>query len=170
MQWCLLCREAFKPTHVFHCAAGQKKYGNVDLNTSSLKMYWNVVKYFGGQDLWRQLLQTLRKVADKHQATVANVCPTTSRTLLEGHDSHCVPTEHAPCVSGERFHGSLEAVFGFCIPRYLGHCECCRFGSLSVGLQLDIRTSARASCLLMMDCICSLLRLDMFVLAQKRVD
>lgn len=39
------------------CAAGQARYGNVDLNTSSLKMYWNVAKQFGGQELWRELLQ-----------------------------------------------------------------------------------------------------------------
>jgi hypothetical protein len=36
---------------------GQTRYGNVDLNTSSLKMYWNVAKQFGGQELWRELLQ-----------------------------------------------------------------------------------------------------------------
>jgi hypothetical protein len=36
---------------------GQARYGNVDLNTSSLKMYWGVAKQFGGQELWRELLQ-----------------------------------------------------------------------------------------------------------------
>jgi hypothetical protein len=36
---------------------GQARYGNVDLNTSSLKMYWNVAKQFGGQELWRELLR-----------------------------------------------------------------------------------------------------------------
>mmetsp|Transcript_20955 Transcript_20955/g.45854 ORF Transcript_20955/g.45854 Transcript_20955/m.45854 type:complete len:370 (+) Transcript_20955:26-1135(+) len=52
---------------------GRPKYGNVDLNTSSLKMYWNVVKMFGGQDLWRELLSVLKSVADKHGVSVANV-------------------------------------------------------------------------------------------------
>lgn len=41
----------------FLCCAGQARYGNVDLNTSSLKMYWNVAKQFGVQELWRELLQ-----------------------------------------------------------------------------------------------------------------
>lgn len=36
---------------------GKAKYSNVDLNTSSLKMYWGVAKRFGGQELWRELLQ-----------------------------------------------------------------------------------------------------------------
>lgn len=36
-------------------------------------MYWNVVNRFGGQDLWRRLLLVLRQVADKHDASVANV-------------------------------------------------------------------------------------------------
>jgi hypothetical protein len=34
----------------------------VELGTSSLKMYWNTVKQFGGQELWRELLAALRKV------------------------------------------------------------------------------------------------------------
>lgn len=53
---------------------GKKTYpGNVDLNTSSLKMYWNVAKQFGGQDLWRELLLVLRQVAERHDVSVANV-------------------------------------------------------------------------------------------------
>lgn len=52
---------------------GQARYGNVDLNTSSLKMYWNVAKQFGGQELWRELLQVLHQVAQKHNVSVANV-------------------------------------------------------------------------------------------------
>jgi hypothetical protein len=36
--------------------AGGTKYSPVDLNTSSLKMYWGVAKKFGGQELWRELL------------------------------------------------------------------------------------------------------------------
>lgn len=49
------------------------RYPNVDLNTSSLKMYWNVVKQFGGQDLWRELLLFLSEVAARHQVSVSNV-------------------------------------------------------------------------------------------------
>ncbi|KIZ03461.1 hypothetical protein MNEG_4503 [Monoraphidium neglectum] len=52
---------------------GGSRFSNVDLNTSSLKMYWNVARRFGGQDLWRRLLTVLRSVADKHNVTVANV-------------------------------------------------------------------------------------------------
>jgi hypothetical protein len=37
--------------------AGHAKFSPVDLNTSSLKMYWGVAKQFGGQELWRELLQ-----------------------------------------------------------------------------------------------------------------
>lgn len=36
-------------------------------------MYWSVVRAFGGQDLWRQLLAVLKPVADKHGVSVANV-------------------------------------------------------------------------------------------------
>jgi len=53
--------------------AGKPKYGNIDLNTSSLKMYWNVVNRFGGQELYRRLLLVLRQVADKHGCSVANI-------------------------------------------------------------------------------------------------
>lgn len=52
---------------------GATKYSNVDLNTSSLKMYWGVARRFGGQDIWRRLLLALRRVADKHGVSVANV-------------------------------------------------------------------------------------------------
>ncbi|GAX79676.1 hypothetical protein CEUSTIGMA_g7117.t1 [Chlamydomonas eustigma] len=52
---------------------GSNKYSSVDLNTSSLKMYWNVVKEFGGQELWRELLQVLQGIAMKHSVTTANV-------------------------------------------------------------------------------------------------
>ena len=54
-------------------ATGKVRYSNVDLNTSSLKMYYNVVAMFGGQELWRSLLSVLRQVADKHGVSVANV-------------------------------------------------------------------------------------------------
>lgn len=52
---------------------GKPKYTPVDLNTSSLKMYWNVAKQFGGQDLWRELLAVMKRVADKHGVSMANV-------------------------------------------------------------------------------------------------
>eukprot|EP00891_Asterochloris_glomerata_P008083 jgi/Astpho2/8083/e_gw1.00120.130.1_t len=52
---------------------GKTKYKPVDLNTSSLKMYWNVVNHFGGQALWRELLAVLHGIADKHTAPIANV-------------------------------------------------------------------------------------------------
>lgn len=46
---------------------GEVRYGNVDLNTSSLKMYWNVAKQFGGQELWRELLQvSMLAVSGEH--------------------------------------------------------------------------------------------------------
>ena len=43
--------------------AGNSKYSNVDLNTSSLKMYWNVAKQAGGQEHWRKLLMVSGKRA-----------------------------------------------------------------------------------------------------------
>ncbi|KAF8069488.1 PLR1 [Scenedesmus sp. PABB004] len=52
---------------------GAQKWSNVDLNTSSLKMYWGVAKAAGGQALWRELLLALSRVAGKHGAPVANV-------------------------------------------------------------------------------------------------
>lgn len=52
---------------------GKGRYPNVDLNTSSLKMYWNTVKLFGGQELWRELLVVLSEVADSHKVSVSNV-------------------------------------------------------------------------------------------------
>lgn len=52
---------------------GKPQYGNIDLNTSSLKMYWQVVNMFGGEDRYRRLLLTLKSVADGHGVSVANV-------------------------------------------------------------------------------------------------
>lgn len=52
---------------------GQEKWSNVELNTSSLKMYWGTVKRFGGQAPWRRLLLTLRGIADKHGVSISNV-------------------------------------------------------------------------------------------------
>ncbi len=55
---------------------GQERNTPVDLNTSSLKMYWRMFSPHSrdGQRPWRQLLRILRQVADRHSgATVANV-------------------------------------------------------------------------------------------------
>ena len=52
---------------------GKARYPPVDLNTSSLKMYWGTVKQFGGQDLWRELLVVLSEVAVRHKVSVSNV-------------------------------------------------------------------------------------------------
>ncbi|CAD7701771.1 unnamed protein product [Ostreobium quekettii] len=52
---------------------GNPRYSNIDLNTSSLKMYWRVADTYGGQDWYRRLLLALRGVADKHNVSVANV-------------------------------------------------------------------------------------------------
>lgn len=54
-------------------AVGQTKYRPVDLDTVSLKMYWNVLRAFGGESVWRRLLHVLREVAERHQTTVACV-------------------------------------------------------------------------------------------------
>jgi hypothetical protein len=48
---------------LLHLAAGQAKFRPVDLSTSSLKMYWGVAKQFGGQELWRELLQVAAATA-----------------------------------------------------------------------------------------------------------
>jgi hypothetical protein len=82
------------------CLNSGAKFRNVDLNTSSLKMYWNIVKQFGGQvwntmdnlaptclnnsrntayslqklqEVWRELLLVLSKIAQKHSVSTANV-------------------------------------------------------------------------------------------------
>ena len=43
------------------------------LNTASLRKYKQMVDAWGGWDLFQQLLSVLRAVADKHDATIANV-------------------------------------------------------------------------------------------------
>jgi aryl-alcohol dehydrogenase-like predicted oxidoreductase len=52
---------------------GRARYPTVDLNTSSLKMYWNTIQKFGGQELWRELLIALSEVASRHNVSVSNV-------------------------------------------------------------------------------------------------
>jgi len=60
-----------EPAKVF----GRPRYTNVNLDTSSLKMYWALVKKFSGgsQDLWRELLGVLEGIAQKHGVTVTCV-------------------------------------------------------------------------------------------------
>ena len=60
-----------EPARVF----GRPRYTNVNLDTSSLKMYWALVKKFSGgsQDLWRELLGVLKGIALKHDVTVTCV-------------------------------------------------------------------------------------------------
>ena len=43
------------------------------LNTASLRKYKQMVDAWGGWGLFQQLLSTLRTVADRHDATIANV-------------------------------------------------------------------------------------------------
>lgn len=52
---------------------GKPRYMPVDLNTSSLKMYWRQVELAGGQDVWRALVVALRGVAQRRGTTVAAV-------------------------------------------------------------------------------------------------
>lgn len=37
------------------------------------RAFRNVAKQFGGQDLWRELLAVMKRVADKHGVSMANV-------------------------------------------------------------------------------------------------
>ena len=55
------------------CCLGQTQYRPVDLDTASLKMYWNIVNSVGGEAVWRRLIHVLKEVAEKHQTTVACV-------------------------------------------------------------------------------------------------
>lgn len=43
------------------------------LNNASLRKYHNIVQAWGGWPLLQQLLGILRKIADKHQASIANI-------------------------------------------------------------------------------------------------
>ena len=43
------------------------------LNTASLRKYKQMIDAWGGWELFQQLLSTLRNVADRHDATIANV-------------------------------------------------------------------------------------------------
>ena len=52
---------------------GQPEPGPGALNTASLRKYKQMVDAWGGWGLFQQLLSTLRAIADKHEATIANV-------------------------------------------------------------------------------------------------
>jgi hypothetical protein len=46
---------------------------SVKLNTASLRKYHNIIQAWGGWPLLQQLLAILKKIADKHQVSIANV-------------------------------------------------------------------------------------------------
>jgi aryl-alcohol dehydrogenase-like predicted oxidoreductase len=52
---------------------GQKEPNSSALNTLSLRKYKQVIDTWGGWDLFQALLQTLAAIAQKHQASIANV-------------------------------------------------------------------------------------------------
>ncbi len=52
---------------------GQPEPGSGALNTASLRKYKQMVDAWGGWELFQQLLSVLRTVADRHEATIANV-------------------------------------------------------------------------------------------------
>ena len=52
---------------------GQPEPGTGALNTASLRKYKQMIDAWGGWGLFQQLLSTLRAVADKHSASIANV-------------------------------------------------------------------------------------------------
>lgn len=52
---------------------GQREPHYLDLNTASLRKYKQMVDAWGGWDLLQSLLRALRRVADRHQASIANV-------------------------------------------------------------------------------------------------
>ena len=52
---------------------GQPEPGPGALTTASLRKYKQMVDAWGGWDLFQQLLSALRAIADRHEATIANV-------------------------------------------------------------------------------------------------
>ena len=55
------------------CYLGQPEPSVGALNTASLRKYMQMIDAWGGWALFQQLLTTLRAVADRHDATIANV-------------------------------------------------------------------------------------------------
>jgi aryl-alcohol dehydrogenase-like predicted oxidoreductase len=52
---------------------GQPEPGLAELNTASLRKYKQMIDAWGGWGLFQQLLSALRSVANKHDASIANV-------------------------------------------------------------------------------------------------
>lgn len=52
---------------------GKVSYRTPDLNTSSLKMYWRIVREAGGEDYWRKLLSTLGEIAASKEVSIAAI-------------------------------------------------------------------------------------------------
>ena len=55
---CCLCKRYVEPAPK-PGFFGAKRWKNVDLSTSSLKMYWAVCRQAGGMDWWKELLQVI---------------------------------------------------------------------------------------------------------------
>ena len=52
---------------------GQPEPGAAALNTASLRKYKQMIDAWGGWELFQQLLSVLRSVADRHEASIANI-------------------------------------------------------------------------------------------------
>jgi len=59
---------------------GQPEPSGAQLNTVSLKKYFNVMRQFGGWKLFQELLAVLKSIAAKHSVSIANVA---SRWVLD---------------------------------------------------------------------------------------
>jgi aryl-alcohol dehydrogenase-like predicted oxidoreductase len=49
------------------------KYTRPDLNTSSLQMYWRIVKEAGGEEHWHQVLSILAEISGTHGVSIPAV-------------------------------------------------------------------------------------------------
>ena len=52
---------------------GQPELKGLEINTTSLRKYKQMIDNWGGWGLFQQLLNTLKTIADKHQVSIANV-------------------------------------------------------------------------------------------------
>jgi len=52
------------------------KYTRPDLNTSSLQMYWRIVKEAGGEEHWHQVLSILAEISGTHGVSIPAVALT----------------------------------------------------------------------------------------------
>ncbi|MCF4967929.1 aldo/keto reductase [Nostoc sp. CMAA1605] len=52
---------------------GKPEARSLDLTTVSLRKYKNMIDAWGGWQLFQELLNTLKQIADKHQVSIANV-------------------------------------------------------------------------------------------------